>query len=245
MNLGLDGKVAIVTGARRGIGKAIADVLEAEGARVARVDLTGTEYITDVADWEAVSAMVEQVTRTLGPIDILVNNAGIPSRKSILDVSLAEWDRVLHTNLYGCFHCARAVATRMVADGRPGAIVNISSIHGRLAKANAGSYCTSKAAIDMLTRQLAVELAPNGIRVNAVAPGAIATDINPAQYRSTEPADVAMQVAAKKRIPQARFGVPEDIANLVAFLVSDVASYITGALHYVDAGFGADGTPRV
>jgi NAD(P)-dependent dehydrogenase (short-subunit alcohol dehydrogenase family) len=245
MNLELEGKVTIVTGAARGIGKAIADRLSSEGARVARVDRAGTDYVADVGDPGSVEAMVAAVELALGPIGILVNNAGIVSRKSLLDVSMDEWEQVLRTNLHGCFHCARAVASRMVAAGRPGAIVNISSIHGRLAKANMGSYCSSKAAIDMLTKQLAVELAPHGIRVNAVAPGTIATDINLPLYRSMAPADLALQAATLKRVPQGRIGAPEDIANAVAFLASDAAGYITGAIHYVDGGYTAEGTPRI
>ena len=245
MNLGLDGKVAIVTGAARGIGKAIAERLEAEGARVARVDLRGADHAADVADPDSVAAMLRQVTQALGPVDILVNNAGVVSRKPLLEVPLDEWDRVLRINLHGCFHCARAVALQMTAAKRPGAIVNISSIHGRVAKANMGSYCTSKAAIDMLTRQLAVELAPHRIRVNAVAPGTIATDINLPLYRSTAPEDRALQAATLNRVPLGRIGAPEDIANAVAFLVSDAAGYITGAIHYVDGGYTAEGTPRI
>jgi NAD(P)-dependent dehydrogenase (short-subunit alcohol dehydrogenase family) len=246
MDLGLNGKVAIVTGAARGIGQAIADRLAAEGARLACVDLRNAEFIADVADWDAVSAMVEKVTTALGPIDILVNNAGIPCRKTVLEVSIEEWDRVIRTNLYGCFYCSRAVASRMVAEKRRGAIVNISSIHGLLAKESVGPYSASKGAINMLTRQLAAELGRYGIRVNAVAPGAIATEINPQLYSSTDPKDVAVQVAMKKRFSLDRFGAPDDIANMVAFLASDlVAPYVTGAINYVDAGYNSDGTPRV
>jgi glucose 1-dehydrogenase len=253
MGISLAGKVAIVTGGARGIGRAIAQTLADAGARVAVVDRNaapGPEsgpdsggdmavLTADVGDYESAKAMVAEVIRRFGQIDLLVNNAGIVSRKSLLDVPLGEWADVLRTNLDGCFYCTRLVAGHLVARAATGRIVNISSIHGRVAKANMGAYCTSKAAIDMLTKQFAVELGPHGITVNAVAPGTIATDINIPLYRSNAPADVTL-----KRVPLGHLGEPSDIANMVAFLCSDAARYVTGSVHYVDGGYTAEGTPR-
>lgn len=258
MDLGLRDKVAIVTGGGRGIGRAIVEALAAEGVRVAIVDRDNVDraealaaeignaaaFRADVALREDVDAMVEAVTRQFGQIDILVNNAGVASRKTILEDSFEDWDRVLRTNLYGCHHCAKAVAPAMVARGR-GRILNISSIHGRVAKAGMGSYCTSKAAIDMFTKQLAVELAPHGVTVNAVAPGTISTEMNLPLYRSREPADVALQQATLKKVPMGRIGEPSDIGRAVAFIASEMTPYLTGTVLYVDGGYIAEGTPRL
>ena len=263
MNLQLQGKVALVTGGARGIGRGIALTLAAEGARVAVNYVNNAAAAEDVAreirkqggDAEAIGADVgvyEQAQRLVavtlerfGRIDVLVNNAGIVSRQSILEVSLEDWDRVVRTNFYGCFHCSRLVGRHMVERGGGGKIVNISSIHGRVAKANMGPYCATKAAIDMFSKQLAVELAPHRINVNAVASGTIATDINIPLYKSTEPADIALRQAVLARIPWGVIGEPEDIGRAVAFLASDAARYITGAVLYVDGGYTAEGTPRV
>jgi NAD(P)-dependent dehydrogenase (short-subunit alcohol dehydrogenase family) len=262
MDLQLQGKVALVTGGARGIGRGIAVTLAAEGARVAVNYVSNPDAAETVVrqirerggDAEAIQADVgayaeaeQLVAATLarfGRLDILVNNAGIVSRKSIMEVSLEDWDRVVHTNLYGCFHCSRLAAQHMVARGGGGKIVSISSIHGRVAKANMGPYCATKAAIDMFSKQLAVELAPHKINVNVVASGTITTDINIALYKSTEPADIALRRAVLARIPLGVIGEPEDIGHAVAFLASDAARYVTGAVLYVDGGYTAEGTPR-
>ncbi len=180
-----------------------------------------------------------------GRIDVLVNNAGIILRNALVETSLQEWDDVLRTNLTGCFLCSRRVVRHLIARNAPGRIVNISSIHGVIGKTNMGSYCAAKGGIDMLTRQLAVELAPHGIMVNAVAPGAVSTEINLPLYRSTAPADVAMRAATLRRVPLGRLGEPAEVARTVAFLCSDAAGYVTGSIHYVDGGYLAEGTPRV
>lgn len=263
MDLQLQGKVALVTGGARGIGRGIALTLAAEGARVAVNYVNNSdaaEHVireirkqggeadaigADVGVYEQAQRLVAATLERFGRIDVLVNNAGIVSRQSILDVSLEDWDRVIHTNFYGCFHCSRLVGRHMVARGGGGKIVNISSIHGRVAKANMGPYCSTKAAIDMFSKQLAIELAPYRINVNAVASGTISTDINIPLYKSTEPADIALREAVLARIPWGVIGEPEDIGRAVAFLASDAARYVTGTVLYVDGGYTAEGTPRV
>lgn len=263
MDLQLQGKVALVTGGARGIGRGIALTLAAEGARVAvnyvnnpdAADAVVQEIHNQGGEAEAIGAnvgvsmqaerLVGATLERFGSIDVLVNNAGIVSRQSILDVSLEDWDRVVHTNFYGCFYCSRHVGRHMVARGGGGKIVNISSIHGRVAKANMGPYCSTKAAIDMFSKQLAIELAPHKINVNVVASGTISTDINIPLYKSTVPADIALRQAVLARIPLGVIGEPEDIGRAVAFLASDAARYVTGAVLYVDGGYTAEGTPRV
>lgn len=264
MDLHISGKAALVTGSARGIGSAIALRLALEGARVAvndignkaeaestvqRIRESGGEahFVQgDVSDEVEVERILSQSSDLVGPLDIVVNNAGIVSRKAILEVSADEWDRVLRTNLTGCFNCSRLAARRMVSERRQGRIVNISSIHGILAKQEMGAYCASKAAIDTFSKQLAVELAPHGIGVNVVACGAIRTDINIALYKSVDPKDRAIQQALLRRIPLGFVGDPDDIASAVAFLSSATAArYITGAVVYVDGGYTADGTARI
>lgn len=263
MDLQLKDKVALVTGGARGIGRGIALTLAAEGARVAvnyrersdaadavvrRIRDAGGEaeaFPGDVGDYAEVERMVGGVLARFGRIDILVNNAGVVTRHPILDVPLEEWDRVVRTNLYGCFHCSRLVGRHMVERGGGGKIISTSSIHGRVAKAGMGPYCATKAAIDMFTKQLAVELAPHGITVNAVASGTIITEINLPLYQSTQPADIEKRTALLHRVPLREIGQPEDIGRAVAFLASDAARYITGAVLYVDGGYTADGTPRL
>jgi 3-oxoacyl-[acyl-carrier protein] reductase len=263
MDLGLGGKVALVTGGARGIGRGAALVLGAEGMKVAvnyagntaaaeetvaAIRAKGSEaeaFRADVGDREQVAGMIAGVMERFGRIDVLVNNAGIVSRKSILSVPFEEWDRVIATNLYGNFYCSRAVAPHMIERAEGGRIINISSIHGRVAKADMGPYCTTKAAIDMFTKQLAVELAPHRITVNSVGSGTISTDINIPLYKSTRPEDRALQDAVLKRIPQRRIGEPEDIGWAVAYLASAQAAYVTGVVLYVDGGYVAEGTPRI
>jgi NAD(P)-dependent dehydrogenase (short-subunit alcohol dehydrogenase family) len=263
VDLNLDGRIAIVTGAGRGIGRGIAETLGAEGASVvvnyvrdsaAAEDIVATlvgrgscavAVQGDVAVADEAKALVETTLERFGRIDILVNNAGIVSRQPILEVPIEEWDEVVRTNFYGCFHCSRWAGRHMVARGGGGKIVNISSIHGRVAKAGMGPYCSTKAAIDMFTKQLAVELAPHGIQVNAVGSGTIKTDINLPLYWSTAPEDRPLRDAVLSRIPQQRIGEPADIGRAVAFLASEAANYITGVVLYVDGGYVADGTPRI
>jgi NAD(P)-dependent dehydrogenase (short-subunit alcohol dehydrogenase family) len=263
MDLQLKGRVALVTGGARGIGRGIALTLAAEGAAVAvnyreRSDAAdevvgsiragggdAAGFPGDVGEHAEVERMVAAVLSRFGRIDILVNNAGVVTRHPILDVPLAEWDRVVRTNLYGCFHCSRLAGRHMVERGEGGKIVSISSIHGRLAKAGMGPYCATKAAIDMFSKQLAVELAPHRINVNVVASGTILTDINVPLYQSAAPEDIQKRTAVLHRVPWGEIGQPQDIGRAVAFLASDAARYITGAVLYVDGGYTADGTPRL
>ncbi len=263
MDLHLTGKVALVTGAARGIGRGIALTLAREGAAVAvnyakRAD-AAEEVVSsirgqhgqaeavqgDVGLYADVERIVDTVLKRFGRIDMLVNNAGVVTRHPILDVPLDEWDRVVRTNLYGVFHCSRLVGRHMVERGGGGKIVSISSIHGRVAKAGMGPYCATKAAIDMFSKQLAVELAPHKINVNVVASGTIITEINLPLYQSTLAEDIEKRTAVLHRVPWREIGQPEDIGRAVAFLCSDAARYITGAVLYVDGGYTAEGTPRL
>jgi NAD(P)-dependent dehydrogenase (short-subunit alcohol dehydrogenase family) len=262
MDMGLQGGVALVTGAARGIGAGIARMLAAEGAKVAIVDIAhldladalareirghGGEALVleaDIGDRGAVTGLVETVASRLGPINVLVNNAAALSRKTIIEDAFSDWDRVVRTNLYGCYFCSSEVARHMIGGGKGGRIVNISSIHGRVVKAGTGAYGATKAAIEMLTKQLAVELAPHGIRVNAVAPGTISTDLNIPLYKSNRPDDVILRNAVLKRVPVGRIGNVQDIARAVTFLASPLTEYVTGAILYVDGGYVAEGTPR-
>ena len=253
MDLGLKGRVAIVTGGARGIGRGIAEALLSEGANVVIADLAGADGApegntlaiqADVADRNSVADLIDQAARHFGPVDIMVNNAGIISRKPILDDEPEDFERVLRTNLLGCYNCVRAVGPSMVARGF-GRIINISSVHATVAKADMGAYCISKAGIEMFTKQLAVEIGKHGVTANAVAPGPIRTEINIPLYKSTKPEDVALQKAMMRRVPTGRVGEPIEIGRAVAYLASDSASFVNGAVLNVDGGYLAEGTARL
>lgn len=243
----LSGKVALVTGAQQGIGRAVAVAMAREGAdvginflddpggaeRVAgEVRGVGRKAITvrgDVARASEVLAMVAAVAAALGPPDILINNAGVFPRSEFLELPEREWDHVLGVNLKGSFLCAQAAARAMVAAGRPGAIVNISSSAIR-GDARGVHYSASKAGVLGLTRAMALALAPHHIRVNAIAPGL--TDTQQPRYGNTEE-----QIAARAReIPLGRMAQPEEIARIAVFLASDDAGMITGELIHVNGG---------
>lgn len=243
----LAGKVALVTGAQQGIGQAIAVALAREGAdvgvnflddpvageRVAGlVQGLGRRAIAvggDVARRADVEAMVAAVGSALGPPDILINNAGVFPRSEFLDLAEREWDHVLGVNLKGSFLCAQAAARAMVAAGRAGAIVNISSSAIR-GDARGVHYSASKAGVLGLTRAMALALAPHHIRVNAIAPGL--TNTRQPRYGNTEE-----QIAARAReIPLGRMAEPEEIARVVVFLASDEAGWMTGELIHVNGG---------
>ncbi len=243
----LSGKVALVTGAQQGIGRAIALAMAGEGAdvgvnflddaaaaeRVAadvrRIGRKATTVRADVGRAEDVAAMLAAVTAAIGPPDILVNNAGVFPRSPFLELTEREWDLVLGVNLKGGFLCAQAAARAMVAAGRPGAIVNISSSAVR-GDPRGVHYSASKAGVIGLTRAMALALAPHRIRVNAIAPGL--TDTAQPRYGNTEE-----QIAARAlEIPLGRMAQPEEIARVAVFLASDEASAMTGAVVHANGG---------
>ena len=239
-------RVAIVTGAARGIGKAIALCFIKEGARVALVDVEkerlrilseeaenlGGQAIAlscDITQSSEVRVMVDGVHKRFGRIDILVNNAGIIRRGTIETVTEEDWDQVIAVNLKGTFNCCKAVVEIMKQQGY-GKIVNISSIAGKVGDiTSAPGYGSSKAAVDALTKTLARQLAPCGITVNAVSPHAIETEMS-AQWSEERRKEIIAS------IPLGRLGKPEDVAEAVLFLVSDSASFITGEILDVNGG---------
>jgi NAD(P)-dependent dehydrogenase (short-subunit alcohol dehydrogenase family) len=181
----------------------------------------------DVADPDAVANGVEEANRTRGPIDILVNNAAITIPKSVLDVSIADWRRVIDINLNGMFYCSQAVARAMVKSGKGGAIVNIASTSGHLGRTNAIAYCASKGGVLNFTRAMAADLVAHGIRVNSVSPTKTGISVGALESATTRTFD---------EIPMGRLGEPQEQANAVLFLVSDQASFITGIDMRVDGG---------
>ncbi|WP_040948619.1 3-oxoacyl-[acyl-carrier-protein] reductase [Gorillibacterium massiliense] len=242
----LKGKTAIVTGASRGIGRAIAIALAEAGADVvvnysgsvdaaketaARVEALGSKAAVikaDVADAAQVEDMVKQTLEQFGKVDILVNNAGITRDNLIMRMKEEEFDQVIATNLKGVFNCLKAV-TRPMMKQRSGRIINISSVVGSLGNPGQANYVAAKAGVIGLTKSAARELASRGITVNAVAPGFIVTDMT-----DKLPEEAKTQMMAQ--IPLGRFGSPEDIAKAVTFLASEDAGYMTGQTIHIDGG---------
>ena len=247
---GLAGKSALVTGAARGLGRAIAERLAADGAAVLVTDKDGdvaSEVVEairrtggraaamtlDVTETEQAAAAVEKAVAEHGRLDIHVSNAGVTWKTPFLEASRELFDQIVSINLTGCFLCGQAAARQMVAQGDGGAIVNIASISGQRGGTGRAAYGASKAGIINLTQVMAIELAPYGIRVNAVAPGP--TDVG-------RPADGPKQQAAfMSRLMIKRRGRPEETAAAVSFLVSEDAGWVTGHVLNVDGGFNAGG----
>lgn len=247
----LDGRVAMVTGAARGIGAATADRLARSGASVAVVDLeekdcqetvdtvraAGSSAIgigCDVTRQDQVEEAVDRTVRELGSLDILVNNAGVLRDNLLFKMSDEDWDTVMDTHLKGNFLCTRAAQRHMV-ERRYGKIVNLSSASA-LGNRGQANYSTVKAGLQGMTRTLAIELGPFNVNVNAVAPGFVETAMTQATAQRVGMEFDDFKKAATEQIPLRRTGVPEDIANVIAFLASDEASYVSGQVIYVDGG---------
>jgi glucose 1-dehydrogenase len=249
--MSLENKVAIVTGGARGIGFAIASRFASDGARVVVADVdedSGSRAVEeigalgavrfvrcDVGDKADADNLVAGTVQSWGSVDVLVNNAGIVHGADFLDLAEADFDRVLRTNLKGAFLVGQAAARQMVeqvkAGGAPGAIVNMSSVNAVFAIANQVPYSVSKGGVNQLTRVMALALAPYGIRVNAIGPGSIMTDM-----LASVNADKAARDRILSRTPLGRIGDPSEIAAIAAFLASDEASYMTGQTLYADGG---------
>ena len=245
----LEGKTALVTGSSSGIGEAIALRFAREGADVA------VHYHSEEEEGRSVAAQIEKMGRksvalganvgvaaeaeklvrdahaALGRLDILVNNAGVEVREPFVDVSERHFDLVLGVNLKGAFFAAQAAAKLMIAAGDGGRIINVSSIHEDVAFLNYATYTASKGGMRMVTRTVCQELAPHGITVNDIAPGAIATPINKRTLGDGE-----LLHALQDVIPVGRLGEPDEVASVAVFLASDEAAYVTGSTYYIDGG---------
>jgi len=249
MNIRLDGKRALVTGGNSGIGASIVNELADAGAQVAinyldhpevaeqmaqTIQQKGGQAITvqaDIANIESVEAMFSQIDEAWGGIDILINNAGVDGDyMTSWQADINKWKQVIEINLFGTFYCANQALVRMVPQ-KMGVILSTSSVHETIAWTGHSAYTSSKAAISMLTKTLAQEVAPHNVRVLALAPGAVKTTINKDVWDN--PAGLKDLL---EKIPMARIGEPTEIAQVAVFLVSDVASYITGRTIFVDGG---------
>jgi glucose 1-dehydrogenase len=241
----LRNKVALVTGAGRGIGQAIALAFAREGARVAVADIDprtaaatarrlgrrAVALTLDVADSASVRAAFAAIDRAWGRIDIAVNNAAVEPIVAFLDLTEAQWDRILDVNLKGAFLVSQAAARRMVRARRGGAIINLSSVNAVVARPESAAYAASKGGIRQLTTASAIALAPHGIRVNAIGPGTVVTGLTRHLLK-----DRKWRWRTLARTPLGRTAEPREIAEVAVFLASDAASYMTGTTVYVDGG---------
>ena len=243
INFGLAGRVCVVTGAAQGIGAAcvqrfarenavvvISDVNDAEGEKLAK-EVSGLYIHCDVGDKTQVVSLVKQVMEKYGRIDVLVNNAGIFKVADFLDIAEEDFDAVLRVNIKGAFLMGQAVAREMARQGS-GSIINMSSVNSVLAIPNLASYNVSKGGINQLTRVMALSLADKGVRVNAVAPGTIATELAAKAVLNSEEAKARVM----SRTPMKRLGTPEEVADAVAWLASDASSYVTADIVTIDGG---------
>jgi glucose 1-dehydrogenase len=249
MSKRLEGKVAAITGGNQGIGLGIAQRFIQEGAAVAICylsDKPGTELVVeglqsgggkavaiqaDVSKLADGQRFISETVSQLGELDILVNNAGVEKRANFWDVTEADYDFVLNVNLKGLFFVTQAMVRYLIEAKRPGKIINISSVHEELPFPHFSSYCASKGGLKMITRNLSIELAPLGITINNIAPGAIETPIN--RNLLNDPVKLK---GLLENIPLHRLGKPEDVASIAAFLASQESSYVTGTTFVVDGG---------
>ena len=246
-----ENKRVLVTGAGSGIGRAVCLAFAKEGGAVAGADMNleaaqaTAQNVTsadgkacalqlDVTQPDSVNAVVESTGKELGGIDILVNSAGVREIVAFLELSFAEWQRVISTNLSGTFLCSQAAARKMIAQGQGGKIINLASVAGLTAVPNRAAYVSSKHAVVGLTKEMAMELAEHDIQVNAIAPGVVETGMTAGYFD-----DPNVVESVRKLHPARRWAQPEEIANLILFLASSEAHFMTGATYPIDGGFMA------
>lgn len=250
----LRGKVTIITGASKGLGKALAKRFAHEGSSVVlagrsydlmkdvcreihALDCEAYPVRMDVMDPKSIDSVIKETAERYGKIDVLINNAGIPMVSPSEELSYENWKKTIDTNLTRVFLCSQAVAKQMIDLKNAGCIINISSTFGKSPVPQRAAYCSSKAAVDMLTKVLAAEWADKKIRVNAIAPGYLNTEFIQ-QLEQQGKLDIE---SLKRRIPQRRIGHPDEITGLAVYMASDEASYMTGSVVYIDGGWTAYG----